>query len=281
MNLSAPGYRFVRGALAGASLLVSAVSSSACINTADRHPPHDSPPTFAAKMKEFIRALGKGQQGANIGDISAGAASQRDFSEEARRYQASLAFIREYETTGAKQADFASTINYSAALMHAGRPERAVEVLVALEAKQPGAYETATNLGTAYELVGKLEDAATWIGKGIERNPASHSGTEWLHLAILRAKIQLRDDPAWFTTHGVLEGEGHRTPAEIVRAIEIQLRERLQFVKPKDAAVCDLFYQAALRLEGDQARDRRAHYLRESLRFGDWRKPDVEKQLKS
>ena len=62
---------------------------------------------------------------------------------------------------------------------------------------------------------------------------------------------------------------------------EPQLRERLQFVTPRDAAVCDLFFQAAVRVAGEHAAERRRHYLRESLRFGDWRKAQVELQLKS
>lgn len=272
----------VRSACAGASLFA-VVESHACINGVQSLNPQGDrafpPSPMALKMRELLPALAPKDDLLAIRKL--GELPRRDFAQEAQRYATALAYIREFEGRGGQPASFAETINYSVALIHVDRAEQAVETLVALETKQPGAYETATNLGTAYELVGKLEDAATWIGKGIQRNPASHDGTEWLHLAILRAKIKLRDDPAWLQTHGVLEGEAHRAPAEIVTAIEVQLRERLQFVKPKDAAVCDLFYQAALRLEGDRAQDRRAHYLRESLRFGDWRKADVEKQLKS
>jgi hypothetical protein len=270
----------IRGACVGASLLA-AVESQACINAAHDRTPRtgDGPqPVLAVKMQDLIPFLSPPDD--TWPAVKFGKAAPRDFAQEARRYAALLAYIREYEAH-AQAKSFAETINYAASLMHVDRAEQAVQALVALEARHPGAYETATNLGTAYELTGKLEDAAVWIGKGIERNPASHDGTEWLHLAILRAKLKLRDDPAWLATHSVLEGEGGRTSAEIVRAIDRQLRERLQFVKPQDATVCDLFYQAAVRVEGERAIERRTYYLRESLRFGDWRKADVEKRLKS
>ena len=48
-----------------------------------------------------------------------------------------------------------------------------------------------------------------------------------------------------------------------------------------DAVVCDLFYQAALRVTGEDADERRAHYFNESLRFGDWRKAEIRARVKS
>lgn len=279
MSLPARGYLFVRGALAGASLLA-ATGSFACVNAVEGHTPHGSLTPIGVKMADFIRSI-RSQSDINSGALKVGAVAQREFVADARRHQAALAYIREYEAAGAPQAGFAEAINYSVALMHVGRPEKAIDTLVALEAREPGAYQTATNLGTACELAGRLEEAVVWIGRGIERNPASHDGTEWLHLAILRAKLKLRDDPAWLARHSVLAGEEGRPAAEIVRAIERQLGERLQFVQPRDAAVCDLFYQAAVRVEGERAAERRLHFLRESLRFGDWRKAEAEQRLKS
>lgn len=247
-------------------------ASQACIN-------HAQEPSLA---KSGPRPLGGVMLGSSASDVRRLTVTpERDFAAEAKRHAAYLDYVREFEARGGRDATYAETINYSAALMHTGRAARAVEVLIALEAKQPGTYMTAANLGTAYELTGQFEDALTWIGKGIERDPASHAGTEWLHLAILQAKLRLRDDAAWLDTHSVLDGHAARSSAEIVRAIEYQLGERLQFVKPADPVVCDLFYQAAVRVTGDRTAERRAHFLRESLRFGPWRKAEVEKRLKS
>jgi tetratricopeptide (TPR) repeat protein len=184
-------------------------------------------------------------------------------------------FVREFESAGSKKTSLEDRTDYAVALIHLGRYPDAIKVLHALEAERPGVYTTASNLGTAYELVGNLEEALKWIGRGIERNASSHQGSEWLHVAILRAKINLRSDQAWLKQHTVIEPGGERSADEIVRAIEYQLNERLHFVKPSDAVVCDLFYQAALRMTGEAAEPKRAYFLQESLRFGDWRKAEI------
>lgn len=177
---------------------------------------------------------------------------------------------------------YARRIDYTVALIRLGRAGDAIGELEGIEKDFPGQYATAANLGTAYELTGKLAEALTWITRGIERNPGSHEGTEWLHVAILKAKLKLQADPAWLAEHSVLEEAGARTAGEIVQAIEYQLGERLVFVRPEDAVVCDLFYQAASRLDATQPgmAERRAEYLRSSLRFGAWRKAEVERALK-
>jgi hypothetical protein len=190
-------------------------------------------------------------------------------------------YVREFEARPAGPASFEDTTDYAVALVHLGRVRPAIDVLLTLEKQRPGAYTTAANLGTACELSGELEAAVTWIGRGIERNPQSHQGTEWLHLAILRAKINLQTDATWLSQHTVLEGNENRPAAEVARAIEYQLHERLHFVKPTDAVVCDLFYQAARLATGENVRVKRAEWLRESLRFGDWRRPEAEALLKS
>lgn len=191
-------------------------------------------------------------------------------------------YVEEFATRPAGTASFEDTTDYAVALVVLGRAREAVDVLLVLEKKRPGVYTTATNLGTAYELMGELEAAERWISTGIERNANSHEGTEWLHFAILRAKLNLRADPNWLRQHSVLnEAKGAHTAAETMRAIEYQLHERLHFVQSADAVVCDLFYQAALLATGEAQREARAQFLRESLRFGDWRKTEVEKLLKA
>lgn len=177
---------------------------------------------------------------------------------------------------------FARRIDYTVALIRLGRAAEAIVELEAIEQAFPGKYATAANLGTAYELVGKNAEALAWITRGIERNPGSHQGTEWLHVAILRAKLKLQADPAWLERHSVLDEAESRPAAEIVLAIEYQLHERLVFVPPEDAVVCDLFYQAASRLDATQpgTAERRADYLQASLRYGAWRSAEVERARK-
>ncbi len=192
-----------------------------------------------------------------------------------------VAYVREFEARRAKAAGAPDTLDFAVALIHLGRHAEAIPVLLDLEARRPGLYATAANLGTAYELAGKLEEAVLWIARGIERNADSHDGTEWLHAAILHAKLKLRDDPAWLKTHSVLDGATERGAEEVVRAIDYQLGERLKFVAAPDAIVCDLFYQAAVRVTAPEAAARRAYYERESLRFGDARKTEIARARKS
>ncbi len=88
-----------------------------------------------------------------------------------------------------KEPSFANLIDLSAVLVRHGRFTEAVKLLQFVERKYPGRYETASNIGTAYELIGRNEDALKWIVEGVQRNPDSHVGTEWLHVLILKAKL--------------------------------------------------------------------------------------------
>lgn len=193
-------------------------------------------------------------------------------------------YVRLFEARPATaKRSFEEKTDYAVALIFLGDYAKAIDMLVALERERPGAYTAAANLGTAYELAGDLKNALLWIGKGIERDASSHHGTEWLHVAILRAKINLAADKEWLRKHTVLEGSENekRSAEEIVRAVEYQLGERLQFVSPLDAVVCDLFYQAAVRVAPGSLPERRVRFIQESLRFGDWRKAEIAALTKS
>jgi tetratricopeptide (TPR) repeat protein len=153
--------------------------------------------------------------------------------------------------------DFNDRSDYSVALMFLGRSREAVELLQELEKEKPGHYFIAANLGTAYELSGNNEEALRWIQEGIRRNPDSHEGTEWLHVKVLGAKIARQKDSHYFETHSVLQlrpekigeqiivGEQKLSPKQLADAIQYQLAERLQFVKPPDPAVASLLFDYA------------------------------------
>ncbi len=147
------------------------------------------------------------------------------------------------------------------ALIYLGRYDEAIDILEEVERQQPGESIVATNLGTAYELSGNLDRALEWIQTGFERNPESHAGSEWLHVKILQARLELAKDPDWLQTHTVLGLDMGRQAApapadvtvvdsrgtshgagDIAGAIEYQLHERLQFVSPPDPVVADLLF---------------------------------------
>ena len=153
--------------------------------------------------------------------------------------------------------NFNDRSDYAVALMYLGRSAEAVMLLEKLEKEKPGEYFVAANLGTAYELAGKNDEALRWIQEGIRRNPDSHEGTEWLHARILQAKIAQQSDPDYFKKHSVLElqpqdisqqlvfGEIKLSTRQLAEAIEYQLGERLQFVKPPDPSVASLLFDYA------------------------------------
>ena len=150
--------------------------------------------------------------------------------------------------------------DYAVGLMYLGRAEEAVTHLEKLEADLPGDYHVAANLGTALELAGRNIDAKKWIEEGIRRNSDSHFGTEWLHVAILDAKIKHDRDPNYFDNNSVLnidyrtletgakeiELNGKKLNVrELTKALHYQLTERLKFVKGRDPVVASLLFDYA------------------------------------
>lgn len=155
--------------------------------------------------------------------------------------------------------------DYAVALLHLGQTGEALRILHDIERTKPGLYVTATNLGTAYELAGDNVRARHWILEGIRRNRHSHGGSEWLHVAILNAKLALAADPHYLQKRSVLNMDfgdaavpkrptrvplnNTRTKALTLRetsdAIFRQMRERLQFVKAPDAIVGDVLFDYA------------------------------------
>lgn len=135
----------------------------------------------------------------------------------------------------------------------------AISKLEAIESREPGSYYTASNLGTAHELNGDNVKALHWIKKGIEINPASHHGSEWLHALILKAKLAPSKDTTVVDTQRLLvlpeemekstpitiQGQ-ERTAGEVFDALSFQLGERMVFVKPKDRWVAECLFSAAL-----------------------------------
>jgi tetratricopeptide (TPR) repeat protein len=188
--------------------------------------------------------------------------------------------------------------DYAAALLHLGEIKPALAILVKIEQERPGLYATATNLGTGYELAGKNEHALSWIRSGIRRNPNSHEGTEWLHVAVLQAKLALANDPRWLHSHSVLgldfgsaalprmparfppTNTGTRGDAVSTRsAIHRQLYERIQFVAARDPIVGDLLFDYAnLIMLTDVLENAEAIY-KEALRYGTTHDDLVRKRL--
>jgi hypothetical protein len=180
-------------------------------------------------------------------------------------------------------SDFTNRNDFAVSLIYQGRYEQAIAVLEQSEKDHPGEYFTAANLGTAYELAGRDEDAMGWITEGIRRNKESHEGTEWLHVKILEAKIKAATDSSYFQHHSVLDldftqiardddslsvGGQLRALTEVQKALQYQLEERLQFVKAKDAPVASLLFDYAAITAATQTLEAAKELLQLAVEYG-------------
>lgn len=146
----------------------------------------------------------------------------------------------------------ASHLNdYGVLLSYLGRFEEAKKIFEKAEKNTPGLYGTAANLGTTYELLGKNDSALIWIKKGLQRNPQSHEGSEWIHVNILKTK--LLNDTSKITSRTLIGTDlgNDSLPKTTLASAELiklrnhiyhQLEERMTFVKPKDKYVALLLY---------------------------------------
>ena len=175
-----------------------------------------------------------------------------------RTHWADLA--RDLEARMAANPTIRDRSDYGGVLLHLRQFEKGRDVLLEAERIAPGDYAVASNLGTAYELLGDVPKALEWIGKGMERNPQSHQGTEWVHVKILESKLLLERDPNALQNRSVL-GLAFGSAAQptlpgmpedvkkeayrIINAVGYQLTERLNFVKAPDPIVGDLLFDLA------------------------------------
>lgn len=161
--------------------------------------------------------------------------------EEATKYLAKyeLSKITTYDTD--TQSDIAVNLGYL------GRYAEALEILVRLQKANPDNYTIAANLGTTYELLGKNEPALQFIKKGLQLNPDSHEGSEWVHVKILEAKLKMASQPGWIYKNRVLgtgvtfDSKESETLDDKTWDVEYQLQERIPFTPFPDALLANVF----------------------------------------
>ena len=127
--------------------------------------------------------------------------------------------------------------------------QKAIDLYLKIEKEHPNQYSTASNLGTAYELMGDNKNALKWIERALELNPDSHEKSEWIHVNILKYKLgqtSLTSQNLIHTDFGTEE-----IPTTVLSKAELeklsnqiyfQLNERISFVKPKDEIVAQLLF---------------------------------------
>lgn len=144
------------------------------------------------------------------------------------------------------QTNFKTQSNIALYHMKLGHVDSALNILEALNIKYPKEYIIIANLGTAYELDGQLKKALEFIKKGYEINPASHLGSEWIHIKILEAKIKEKQSPGWLRKHPIIEIDDlfKETAARphIFRDnhLEFQIRTRVAFTPAPNKVMANL-----------------------------------------
>lgn len=80
--------------------------------------------------------------------------------------------------------------NLAGAWLRLNQPQKAVDLLEPVAGKFPSDYGIHANLGTAYHLLGRYQDAEKEIARDLEINPSAHFGLEKYHLALLQYLVR-------------------------------------------------------------------------------------------
>jgi hypothetical protein len=128
----------------------------------------------------------------------------------------------------------------------------AIKLYNQIEKTHPNRYSTASNLGTIYELTGDNVNALKWIEKALKVNPISHNSSEWIHVNILKAKVNnlifssqniINND---FGFESLPKTDLKEENLESLRyQIYFQLNERISFIKEKDKSIAVLLFDLA------------------------------------
>jgi tetratricopeptide (TPR) repeat protein len=154
-----------------------------------------------------------------------------------------------------KTKDYKYLSDYAWELVKQGKAKQAVIILDSLLKTHPNEYNILANLGTAYEIVGNNKMAHELLTKAVATNKNSHYGSEWIHLNILKHKIDKEAFPLekiidigsepfntdWNST--VLKY--NMSTDSILKSIAYQLHERIGFIAPKDKIIGRLIFDFA------------------------------------
>jgi tetratricopeptide (TPR) repeat protein len=141
--------------------------------------------------------------------------------------------LKKLEARLKKERNYMLLSDYALCLMKLGKSKEALEILAELYKHYPNEYKIAANLGTAYELNGQTDSALKYIKRGLQLNPHDHEGSEWIHVRILEAKLEMKKNPAYLSNHTVLGlTDAQKNDSTILQHLSIQLQERVPFTPP-------------------------------------------------
>lgn len=172
--------------------------------------------------------------------------------------------------------------DYAAKLIYLGKYAAAKSIYFEIENLKPNQYTTASNLGTIYELTGKNDSALFWIKKAVKLNPASHGGSEWIHIKILEFKLSKEKD----YTKSILGLDfGNRAIPKTLDVkfdssfhISHQLSERLNFISPPNKIMGNIYFDFGNSIAFDAGISEALRAYEEAKRFG-FESPIMDKRI--
>lgn len=161
-------------------------------------------------------------------------------------------FLKEFDSIYKKTNDIDFLSDKGVILIFQKKYKEAIELYLKIEKTHPNRYSTASNIGTAYELIGDNINALKWIEKSITINPKSHKNSEWIHVNILKAKI---DNKLINSDFLINLNFGNNVDLNISndkiklydlrQALFFQINERATFIKGNDDIMALLYFELA------------------------------------
>ena len=141
----------------------------------------------------------------------------------------------------------------------------ALEITLKLNQKYPNNHQVLSTLGTLYEYTGNLNLAYKFIQKALELDSNPDLSYEWVHLAALKAKINLQKDPNWIYYNSVLNIElpptqkiSYQENLALRKAIQIisqYVKTTLPFTQAPDVVISKIMQELGLLLERQYSLD--------------------------
>jgi tetratricopeptide (TPR) repeat protein len=113
--------------------------------------------------------------------------------------------VKKWQQAAEESGKWRDKMRYAVALAFVEDYQKALKILLDIEAAQPGEYTIAINLATVYEQLGQYRKALTWMDKAIAIDPNGNFGSEWIHRNILQVKVNGR--AATCTTYELIQAD--------------------------------------------------------------------------
>jgi hypothetical protein len=148
--------------------------------------------------------------------------------------------------------------NLAGAHLRLNEAQVAATLLEPIVGKFPNDYGIHANLGTAYHLLGRYQDAEKEIARDLEINPDAHFGLEKYHLALLQYLVR---DPKYqarhvyvdeFTAAFLATPNGHFDPYYFEGMLDGEIQDYRN-----DIAKAEADYQSSIKTNADKSKIRK------------------------